>query len=104
MNPQWRRGLREKRRSQDMRRPAVILGILVLGGLGWLYGSKLAELSGVTAEVRALQDEERALLRERAELRERLEEADDPGIVEAEARRVLGWGYEGEEKLILPEE
>ncbi|MFO8034294.1 MAG: septum formation initiator family protein [Candidatus Bipolaricaulota bacterium] len=104
MNRLWRGGRRPDRRNPSVRITAVVLGVLVVGALGWLYGSKLAELISVSAEVAALQEKEAELLRQRAALRDRLESADDPAVVEAEARRRLGWGYEDEELVILLED
>jgi len=79
----------------------LALVALVIGGLGWLYGSRLVAMGRLSAEVRDLRQSEENLLREIAALRERLDEADDPAVVEEEARRVLGWGYPDEERLVL---
>jgi cell division protein FtsB len=79
----------------------LALVALVIGGLGWLYGSRLVAMGRLSAEVRYLKQSEENLLREIAALRERLDEADDPAVVEEEARRVLGWGYPDEERLVL---
>ncbi len=105
MNLRWRGGRRRDQRSPNVRTGAIVaVVVLVVGGLGWLYGSKLAQLVSVSADVRDLHKQEASLLRQRSELRDRLDEADEPEVVEAEARRVLGWGYEDEEKLILLED
>ncbi len=104
MNHQWRGGRRAERSRPAVRKWMALAGVLVVGGLGWLYGSKIAELISVTAHVQSLQQEETALLRQRAQLRESLEVVDEPEVVEAEARRVLRWGYENEELLILVED
>lgn len=75
--------------------------MLILGGLGWLFGSRLLTLGRLSAEVEALRAQEEAALRQIAQLEERLAEADDPEVIEQEARSTLGWGYPEEKRLIL---
>ncbi len=104
MSRQWRVGRRSLRDKPQPRWAWGVLALLVLGGLGWLYGGRLWHLTRLSAEAEALHREETDLLRTRAELRDRLEVAEDPEVVERSARRVLGWGYEDEELVILLED
>ncbi len=104
MNRRWHVGRRSFGDKPHTRWAWAVLVLLVLGGLGWLYGGRLWLLTHLSAEAEALHKEETDLLRTRAELRDRLDVASDPEVVETTARRVLGWGYEDEELVILLEE
>ncbi len=104
MNPLWRDGRRTKGANPPARKIAVMAGVLVVGGLGWLYGSTLTELLSLRGDVAKLRERESTLMDERAELRDKLESADEPEVVEEMARRILGWGYEDEELVIILED
>ncbi len=101
MSRPWRPGRAAGGRSPLRRFFVLALVALVIGGLGWLYGSRLVAMGRLSAEVRCLKQREENLLREIAALRERLDEADDPEVVEKEARAILGWGYPDERRLIV---
>lgn len=82
----------------------AFLALLVLAGLGWLYGGRLVSLSRLAREVAELQAQERQLLTEIDALEGQLATASDPAVVEAWARNLLGWGYPDEFKLIVRRE
>jgi len=104
MNPLWRGGQRTERSNPPARKVAVVAGVLIVGGLGWLYGSTLAELLSLRVEVAALHKRESELAHTRDHLQDKLESAEEPEVVEEMARQVLGWGYEDEELVILVED
>lgn len=101
MSRPWRPGRMAGRPSLRPRFLVIGLAVLVLGTLGWLFGSRLVTWGRLSAEVNALRAQEEAMLQEIAELRERLAVADNPEVVEREARSTLGWGYPDEQRLIV---
>jgi len=101
MNRPWRPGRAAQGPSLGPRLLAIGMAVLVLGALGWLFGSRLVTWGRLSVEVDALRAQEEAMLREISELKERLAVAGDPEVVEQEARSLLGWGYPDEERLIV---
>ena len=94
----WRAG----RLASRWRRAVLIAaGLLVVAGLGWLYGSRFLAMHRLAAEVAVLKGEVAELARGNQELQEELAHADDPAVVERKAREELGWGYP-DEVLVIP--
>ncbi|MGC9529132.1 MAG: hypothetical protein ACP5G2_00725 [Candidatus Bipolaricaulaceae bacterium] len=75
--------------------------LVVLGGLGWLYGARFVAMHRLGDQAHALQVREELLRQAIADLQGRLAAADHPAVVEEEARRILGWGFPDEERLLL---
>lgn len=101
MSRPWRPGRAAHRPSLGPRLLVIGMAVLVLGALGWLFGSRLVTWGRLSVEVDALRSQEEAMLREISELKERLAMADAPEVIEREARSVLGWGYPDEERLLV---
>lgn len=97
MNRRWRPG-------PDKIRPSWLRWIIILAilaGLGWLYGARFWAIARLSAEVEALQDTEEVLRQNIVQLEQKLARANDPKVVEEEARRLLHWGFPGEIRVIL---
>jgi cell division protein FtsB len=75
--------------------------LALLGWLGWLYGSRFLAIARLEAEVVYLRAEETAKLEEIGKLEEALARTDDPQMVEKWARRLLHFGFPGEERVII---
>jgi len=73
------------------------LGCLVVS----LFILQALEIRSLRRELQDLQAAQEQALIERAALRERLAEKDDPEAIEEEARERLGWVTRGEEKVIF---
>jgi len=101
MSRPWRPGRAAGGPSLGPRLLVIGMAVLVLGTLGWLFGSRLVTWGRLSVEVDALRAQEEAMLREISELKQRLAVADDPEVVEQEARSILGWGYPDEQRLIV---
>jgi len=99
MNRPWQAGLRARDGSLRYRRLGVLGLVLVLGGLGWLFGGRLVHLARLSRQASALQSAEIELVRARGEHRETLARAEDPEFIERRARE-LDWGYP-EENLVI---
>lgn len=95
MNRPWRAGPRGRERSTRLRGAGLILAVLMLGGLGWLFGGRLVHLAHLSRQASALQSEEIGLVRTRTQHRQTLERLDDPDFIEQLARE-QGWGYPDE--------
>jgi len=102
MNRPWRAGPRGRERSTRFRRAGLIMTVLLLGGLGWLFGGHLVQLAQLSRQASALQSEETGLVRARTQHRQTLERLDDPDFIE-ELAREQGWGYPDETLVIVEE-
>lgn len=94
MPRQWRRGL-------DRRYLPLGLAVVIVLGLGWVFGTRVYAIRQAEAELRAFRAQEAALHAEIAVLRRKLAEASLPQVVEREARQKLRWGFPDEERIII---
>ena len=83
---------------------ALLAALLILGALSAAFIVRALTIAHLQAELRALQQREVALLRERAELEGLLAKEDDPSYIEYLARKELGLIKPGEEKYIIIDE
>ncbi|MBC7093266.1 septum formation initiator family protein [Candidatus Bipolaricaulota bacterium] len=97
MNRRWRLG-RGTRRNWLL--PAV--GALVLiGGLGWVFGSRWVAIQRTGGELQALRADVERLSQQIARLQQELAVATRPEVVEREAREQLQWGFPNEERVVV---
>ena len=97
MSRQWRLGPSDAK-------PAwlrLAIALVILAGLGWLYGSRFWTMARFYSEVGVYDEQAESLRQEIAQLEQKLAQADDPNVVEAEARRLLRLGFPTEELVIL---
>lgn len=79
----------------------LALLLAVLGGIGAVFGLRLADIAATSREVQRLRQEQNRLWREIEGLRGEIREASTPAAIERMAREVLRWGYPDEEIVIL---
>jgi len=97
--------LRRRARLRLALMGALLLGALLLAGaLSAAFIVRALTIAHLQAELRALYQQEEALLQERAELEELLAKRDDPSYIEYLARKELGLIKPGEEKYIIIDE
>lgn len=100
----WNSGPKRSFHRSRLKRARLFLSLIILalvGWLGWLYGSRFLAIRRLEAEVISLRAEEKEKLREIGELEEALARTDDPQVVEEWARRLLHFGFPGEERVII---
>ena len=101
MSRRWRPGRADPGASLGRRLLALGVVVLLLGGLGWLYGGRFWAMHQLAGEVAGLEAQHQALLREIRSLQGELARVDDPAVVEARAREELGWGYPDEVLVLI---
>ncbi|MGB9757003.1 MAG: FtsB family cell division protein [Candidatus Bipolaricaulaceae bacterium] len=79
----------------------LALTILVLAGIGAIFGLRIRAIAVTSNEVRALREKQSALWVEIEKLNAELKKADDPKVVEEKAREILRWAYPDEDLVIL---
>ena len=94
--------LRRRARLRLILVVSLLIGVLLLAGaLGAAFIVRALTIAHLQAELRALYQQEEALLRERAELEALLAKRNDPDYIEYLARKELGLIKPGEEKYII---
>ena len=81
----------------------MLLGLLALmvGGLGWLYGSRFLAMHRLAGEVAVLRTQADQLAQDNQRMEEQLAHIAEPSTVERLARESLGWAYPDEVLVIL---
>ncbi|MCR4392108.1 MAG: septum formation initiator family protein [Candidatus Acetothermia bacterium] len=75
--------------------------LLLIGGLGWLFGSRWVAIERTAAELQALRTDVERLSQQIARLQQELAVATRPEVVEREARKQLQWGFPNEERVVV---
>ncbi len=94
--------LRRRARLRLILVVSLLIGVLLLAGaLSAAFIVRALTIAHLQAELRALYQQEEALLQERAELEALLAKRNDPDYIEYLARKELGLIKPGEEKYII---
>ncbi len=80
---------------------ALFLCVVLLGGVGALFGLRARAIARTAREIQALREEQNRLWAHIEELRAELARAADREVVEQKAREILRWAYPDEELVLL---
>ncbi|GAB4308962.1 MAG: hypothetical protein Kow0097_09840 [Candidatus Bipolaricaulota bacterium] len=89
----WRHGL--------ARRGVPLALAAVIGGVGWVFGTRVRAIREAEADLVRLRAQEAEVQEEILVLRGKLAAATLPPVVEREARLKLHWGYPDEERIVI---
>lgn len=95
MNRRWRNGQSAKFWTW------LALGLLILAGIGALFGLRLRAIAIAAGEVQSLREKQNQLWRDIGELQASIRQATDPKVIEEKAREILRFAYPDEELVIL---